>query len=414
MRPGDVLDLVWPGRGVEPPSAPEPADGTGPVPPRRPSRSLRGCLDIEDLRRLARRALPRPIFDYVDGGADDELTLAANRRAFAERRFAPRVLRDVSAPDLSCRLFGRDLSAPVGLAPTGYTRIVHPDGEPAAAGAAAALGLPYTLSTMATTSIEDLAATGVRERWFQLYVWRDRARTESLIDRAAEAGYRVLVVAVDTPVAGMRRRDARNGLVIPPRPTAGALAGIARRPGYWIRLLRSPAITFANLTGSPGDSVESISSMFDPAFGWRDLAAIRSRWPGPLMIKGPLSPEDARQATDVGVDGVYLSNHGGRQLDRCATPLDLLPGVRAAVGARFTVIVDSGIRHGADVAVALALGADAAFVGRPYLYGLAAAGQAGAEHALRLLTGQLRRTMQLLGVATLDALRAEGAGLLIR
>lgn len=383
-------------------------------------RRLAAAHTTEDFRLLARRALPRSVFDYVDGGADEETSLRANVDAFRRRRFVPRSLTDVSDPDLSTKILGQAVSAPLGLAPTGYTRMISPLGEPAVAAAAASAGLPYVLSTMATTSLEDVAAAAPEaERWFQLYVWKDRRLTELLVQRAAQAGYSVLEIAVDTAVSGFRVRDVRNGLTIPPALTLSGLVDIGTRPRYWTSMLRHPALRFANVgsggsDGASGYTIENITSQFDPAVTWDDVARIRDQWPGKLVVKGPVSARDAVRAKDLGVDGVHLSNHGGRQLDRAIAPIDLVEPVRSAVGEDFCVLVDSGVRHGADIATALALGADACLIGRPYLWALAAGGQEGVTRLLKLLTGQLRRTMQLLGVASVDELRHEGHLLVVR
>jgi L-lactate dehydrogenase (cytochrome) len=374
------------------------------------------CHDLADLRRAARRRLPGPVFGYIDGAADDEITLRANRAALRRWQFRPRVLRDVSGPDLSASLLGRDFSAPIGLAPAGYPRMMHPDGELAVARAAASRGLPYGLSTCGTVTIEELAATGHRDLWFQLYVLRDRKLSHALIDRAAAAGYRALEVTVDTPVGGRRTRDLRSGLTIPPELTVGAVLDIGMHPGYWMSMLRGPAVRFASLN-TPGaevaSSIADITSLFDPSLTWDDLEDIRARWPGMLLVKGPLGPADAVRAVAAGADGIHLSNHGGRQLDRCIPTIDLVRPVREAVGDGVAVLVDSGIRHGSDVAVAIARGADLCVVGRGYLYGLAAAGQLGVERAIDLLTEQLRRTMQLLGVVTVAELRRGGDELVV-
>lgn len=384
------------------------------VPDPRPAARLAACASVADVERLARRRLPRPVYDYVAGGADDEISLAANRDAFARHRFRPRALQDVRTVDLTTTLFGRPVAAPVVLAPTGYTRMIDAAGEPAVAAAAAAAGLPYTLSTMASTSLADVAAVAPdADRWFQLYVLRDRARTEALVRQAADAGYRVLEVAVDTAVAGNRRRDVRNGFTIPPRFTLGAIAGLAAAPRYWVRTLRAPAMQFALLGGTSGDAtIASITSQFDPGVTWDDIARLREVWTGPLVLKGPLSPADAAHAATLGVDGVHLSNHGGRQLDRTVAPLDLVAGVRAATPAGFGIVVDSGVRSGADAATALALGADAVAIGRAYLYGLAAGGTPGVRRVVDLLQAELARTLALLGCTTVAEVRDHGHDLL--
>jgi L-lactate dehydrogenase (cytochrome) len=383
----------------------------------RDRRVLARCHDLADLRRAARRRLPGPVFGYLDGAADDEITLRANREALRRWQFRPRVLRDVSEPDLSVSLLGSEWPAPIGLAPAGYPRMMHPGGELAVARAAASRQVPYCLSTVGTVTIEELAATGHRDLWFQLYVLRDRKLGHALIDRAAAAGFRALEVTVDTPVGGRRTRDLRSGLTIPPELTAGALLDIGMHPGYWLSMLRGPALRFASLN-TPGaevaTSIADITSLFDASLTWADLDDIRARWPGKLLVKGPLGPADAARAVAAGVDGIHLSNHGGRQLDRCVATIDLVRPVREAVGDRVALLVDSGIRHGADVAVAIARGADMCVVGRGYLYGLAAAGQLGVENAIDLLVTQLRRTMQLLGVVTIAELRQGGDELVVR
>jgi L-lactate dehydrogenase (cytochrome) len=379
-------------------------------------RVLARCHDVEDLRREARRRLPGPVFGYVDGGSDDEVTLRANRAALRRWRFRPRVLRDVGEPDLRVSVLGSAFAAPIGLAPTGFTRLIHQAGECAVARAAAARGLPYCLSTVGTTSIEDVAATGHRDLWFQLYVLRDRDIARDLVERAAKAGYRALEITVDTPVSGRRTRDLRNGLTMPPRLTPRAMLGIAVRPGYWVSLLSGPALRYACFSPpapESGTTIADIISMFDPGLTWDDLDGIRELWPGPLLLKGPLGPADAARAAAAGVDGIHLSNHGGRQLDRCVPAIDLVRPAREAVGEDVAIVLDSGIRHGADVAVALARGADLCMVGRGYLYGLGAAGQPGVEHAIDLLVAQLRRTMQLLGVTTIAELREYGDDLVV-
>ncbi|NMR31633.1 alpha-hydroxy acid oxidase [Crystallibacter degradans] len=380
-------------------------------------RALTRCHTVEDLRQLAARSLPRPVMEYIDGGADGELSVANNTAAFERHRFVPVALADVSAADTSSGILGRCAAAPLGFAPTGYTRMVHTAGEPAVARAAAAAGLPYVLSTMATTALEELAVGPApeAERWFQLYVWKDRARARELVRRAAGAGYRVLEIAVDTAVPGNRLRDIRNGFTIPPRLTPATLLEIGSKPGYWMRMLRAPVLEFANVSeGAHGNAytIENIGSQFDSGVTWSDLAELRAIWDGDLLLKGPISPADAVRARDLGVDGVHLSNHGGRQLDRTIAPADLIAPVRRAVGDDFTIVVDSGIRHGADIATAIALGADLAMIGRPYLWALAAAGEPGVAHLADLLVSQLRRTMQLLGVASVSELRRRGMQLL--
>ena len=351
------------------------------------------------------------------------MSLAANVRAFRRWRFQPRALPEIVTVDTSARLLDRDLPLPLALAPTGYTRMMHPGGEIAAARAAQRHGLPYALSTMATTTIEALAEAvlarpaadlppGQPDLWFQLYIQRDSGMNKDLVDRAAAAGYRVLMVTVDTVVTGHRTRDRRNGLVIPPELTIGSLASIAAKPGYWVRMLRNDPIDFANFSGR-GFTIHSTGELFNPAASWDDIAMLRDRWPGKLMLKGPVSPSDARRAVSLGVDGLQLSNHGGRQLDRAVAPIDLVASVREAVGPEVSLVVDSGVRHGSDIAVALALGADACSIGRAYLYGLMAGGEPGIDKAIDILTDQFNRTLHLLGMRSAAELRAHGRELLV-
>jgi L-lactate dehydrogenase (cytochrome) len=379
-------------------------------------RRLRRCFRVSDLRKLASRRVPIAVFDYVEGGADEELSISRNEAAFRQWEFIPTSPADVSSVDISTTILGRKLRAPLICSPTGYTRMMHSDGELAVARAAARAGIPYTLSTVASTSIEDVASSGHPDLWFQLYVWRDRGLTRDLVQRAWAAGYRVLEVSVDVPVSGYRIRDVRNGLTIPPRLTAKALLGIALKPSYWIDILRHPAITLANsppdLDADRGVTIENMTARFEPALTWDDIAELRTQWPGALMVKGALSPSGAREAIAAGADGLHLSNHGGRQLDRVVPPIELLAQVRGSVGPQPTIVIDSGIRHGNDLAVAIALGADAGAVGRAYLYGLMAGGEAGVDRALLLLCSEFKRAVQLLGVKSVADLRAGGAQLL--
>jgi L-lactate dehydrogenase (cytochrome) len=418
-------------------------------------RVIARCHSVEDIREAARRKLPRAVFDYVDGGADDETTVAANRTALRQWAFLPQVLNDVSAPDLSVELFGHRLPAPLGLSPTGYTRMVNPVGETGVAMASAPTGLPYGLSTVGSTSIEDVAATGHPRLWFQLYALRDRGLTRSLVERAAVSGYKALEVSVDTHVAGNRARDVRNGMTIPPQLRVRTVLDIGRHLAYWTAMLRSPMLTVPNMTepNSPGansygpnssgsnssgsnmmggnsaatggnegngtdggrraETVAAITSRFDPSLDWDDLHQIRQWWPGPLLLKGPVGPADAVRAIDAGVDGLHLSNHGGRQLDGTVATIDLVRPVRDAVGDRAVIVMDSGVRHGADIAVALARGADMCMIGRPYLYGLAAAGPAGVRRVIDILVEQFRRTMQLLGVGSVAELHRQADHLVV-
>lgn len=364
-------------------------------------RRLARCHTVADLRATARRRLPRAVFDYVDGAAEDEVTLRRNRSAFDELELVPSVLCDVGEVELGTEVLGARTALPLVLGPTGFTRMVHPEGELAVARAAAARGIPYTAATLGTTSLEEIAAAGSPPQWFQLYVWRDRGLCTELISRAREAGYRALVLTVDTPVPGARERDLRSGLTIPPELGLRTLADGARRPHWWWGLLRSEAVTFANVrhvAGGPQAVMEFVGRQFDPTVTWDDIGWMVEAWGGPFVVKGVLTAADARRAAATGVDAVVVSNHGGRQLDHVGATLTALTEVVDAVGGDLEVLVDSGFRRGTDIAKALALGARAVLLGRPQLYGLAVGGQAGVERAVDLLAAELRRALQLLGV----------------
>ena len=378
----------------------------------RVARRLRPVASVDDLRRLARRRLPRGVFDYIDGGAEDERTLAHNVDDFAALSFAPRVLRSVGTVDPSTSLFGRPLPVPLVLAPTGFTRIADPDGELAVARAAARAGMPYALSTMGTRSIEEVAAAAPGGRnWFQVYVWRDRALVKELIDRAAGAGFEALVITVDTAVLGRRERDVRRGFSLPPTLGPGTLLDGARHPAWTWRLLRSEPIRFANVVGhSVGDGADAVSlssyvaAQFDPDLSWDDVEWFRSNWSGPIVLKGIQTVADAKLAVEHGIEAVALSNHGGRQLDSAPTPISLVAPVADAIGGQAAIICDGGIRRGSDIVKAVALGATAAMAGRAYLYGLGAAGERGVDHVLRFLAEGVGQTMALVGAATVDDL----------
>ncbi|WP_424808032.1 alpha-hydroxy acid oxidase [Rhodococcus sp. 27YEA15] len=375
------------------------------VPPRiadRTDRRLARAHTVDDLRTIARRRTPRSVFDYVDGAAEGEVGIARARQSFRDSRFHPRILRDVSEVDTTARILGESSALPLVLAPTGFTRLMHHQGERAVAGAAAAAHIPYTLSTMGTTSLEDLADSAPTGRhWFQLYLWRDRDAGSELIERARLARYDTLVLTVDTPVAGARLRDVRNGFTIPPSLTRKTLVDISSRPAWWFNLLTTAPLEFASLSAWNGTVAELVDQMFDPSVGFDDLTWLRSQWSGKLVVKGIQNIDDARRVVDLGADAIVLSNHGGRQLDRVVTPLELLPQAVRAVGADAEILVDTGIMSGADLITAVALGATAGMVGRGYLYGLMAGGAQGVARALTILADETRRTMQLLGAGTL-------------
>lgn len=368
-------------------------------------RRLARAQTIDDLREIGERHTPRPVFNYVDGAADEEISLRRSREVFERLTFNPHVLRDVSDVDTSTAFLGRDATMPVAFGPTGFTRMMQHEGERAVVSAASRAGIPYTLSTMGTTSIADVvAAANGGDVWFQLYVWRDRARSKELIEQAREAGARALMLTVDVPVPGARLRDNRGGLTIPPTLTLRTLSQIARFPRWWLNLLTTEPLSFANFSQAPTELHDLIASMFDPAVGIDDVEWLRGAWDGPLVVKGIQRVDDARVVAGAGADAVVLSNHGGRQLDRAITPLELVPETVDAVGDRAEVYVDTGVRSGADVAAAIALGARGCFVGRAYMYGLMAGGERGVERAATILREQLRRTMALLGARNLSEL----------
>jgi len=366
------------------------------------------AADIADLRALARRRVPRMVFDYVDGAAEAERSLRASVEAFDQVTFHPRIMCDVGTVSTATEVLGRRIALPLVLGPTGFTRMMHRAGEPAVARAAAAAGIPYTLSTMGTaTAAEVSAAAPDGWNWFQLYVVTDRARTQDTLDHAHDAGIDVLVLTVDVPVAGARLRDVRHGMTIPPALRWRSALQAIRHPGWWWDFLTSEPLRFATVGGAPDNLAGIINTMFDPSITLGDLEWIRSVWTGKILVKGVQDVRDAKNLASVGVDGIVVSNHGGRQLDRAPAPLDLLPHIHDTVGDTTSVFLDGGVRSGADIAAAVALGARAVFVGRPYLYGLMAGGEAGVARALTIMQAEFARTMQLLGATTTSELTAE-------
>ena len=382
-------------------------------------RRLATAANTDDLRRIAKRRLPAGVFDYIDGGAEDERTMRANRDAFVNYRFRPRVLRDVSDIHTTTSLLGKEVAFPLVLAPTGFTRIADPQGELAVARAAQRAGLPYTLSTLSTRSIEEVAAANRDgRRWFQVYVWKDRALLRDMIERAAVAGYEALVITVDTANLGRRERDVRRGFELPPKLGLDSIVDGVLHPSWTWRFVRAEPIRFANVatsaaaTGQPeGTSAVNLAatfaSQFDARLSWDDIEWFRSNWGGPIVLKGIQSVDDARMAAESGVDAIALSNHGGRQLDDAPAALELVAPVADQVGGRVEIICDGGVRRGSDIVKALALGATACMAGRAYLYGLAAGGELGVDTVLDLLAADVRRTMALLGVARIDELSTD-------
>jgi L-lactate dehydrogenase (cytochrome) len=378
-------------------------------------RRLDKALTIDDLRRIAKRRTPKAAFDYTDGSAEAELSLARARQAFQDIEFHPAILRDVSKVSTGWDVLGAPVSLPFGIAPTGFTRMMQTEGEIAGAHAAGRAGIPFALSTMGTTSIEDVkAANPLGRNWFQLYMWKDRDRSMALVERAVKAGYDTLLVTVDVPVAGARLRDTRNGMSIPPALTLRTVANALPRPQWWIDFLTTEPLSFASLDRWSGTVAELLDTMFDPTVTFEDLAWIKTQWPGKLVVKGIQTVADAKAVTELGADGIVLSNHGGRQLDRAPIPFHLLPAVAAEVGNDTEIILDTGIMAGADIVAAIALGARFTMVGRAYLYGLMAGGEAGVDRAIQILSGQIERTMRLLGVTSLEELTPQHVTQLVR
>ncbi|KTR96210.1 lactate dehydrogenase [Microbacterium testaceum] len=368
-------------------------------------RRLDAALTIADLRTIAKRRTPKAAFDYTDGAAEGELSLDRARRAFEDVEFHPDILRPANEVDTSCEILGGPSALPFGIAPTGFTRLMQTEGETAGASAAAAAGIPFTLSTLGTTSIEGVkAANPVGRNWFQLYVMKQREISYGLVERAAAAGFDALQFTVDTPIAGARLRDKRNGFSIPPQLTVGTIVNAIPRPWWWIDFLTTPKLEFASLSTTGGTVGELLNAAMDPTISYEDLDIIRSMWPGKLVVKGVQNVQDAARLVDLGVDGIVLSNHGGRQLDRAPIPFRLLPHVVREVGKDATVMVDTGIMNGADIVASIALGAKFTLIGRAYLYGLMAGGREGVDRTIAILRSEIERTMTLLGVSSLDEL----------
>jgi len=377
------------------------------------SASVARAWSIDDLRRLAKRRLPRAVFDFIDGGAETESTLRANRAAFERVRFLPRVLIDVSKVDTSTTILGGPSKLPIAIAPTGAVGFGRRGGDIAIARAAAAFGIPYTLSTTATTSIERIAREAPGRLWFQVYVFKRRDFTLGLIERARAADYEAIVVTVDLAVGGKRERDMRNDFSVPFRFTRRNLLDFATRPGWALDMLTRGMPVMENLAGFENEAASSaaiaasVGRNMDPSFDWDGLKAIRDKWPRKLIVKGVERADDTERLAAMGCDGVIVSNHGGRQLDGACATLDALPAVARAAGKRLSVFVDGGVRRGGDAVKAVALGAEAAMIGRATLFGACAGGEPGAVRALEILRDELVRTMQLCGVTRVGAIGPE-------
>lgn len=372
-------------------------------------RKLGKVASVDDLRRLAKRRLPAGVFDYIDGGAEDERSLASSSADFSQLEFRPRVMRDVSQLDTSTRIFGEPASMPVILSPTGFTRIAHSEGELAVTRAAGRAGIPWSLSTMGTRSIEECADVNPSgQKWFQIYTWKDRALVEDLVGRAKAAGYGAVWLTVDTAVLGRRERDVRRGMTLPPKLGPKTLVDGVIHPAWTWNFLQGGPITFANIVGQHDEDgstaislADHVARQFDQALSWDDIDWLRSIWDGPIVLKGIQTVEDAKQAVSMGVDGIGLSNHGGRQLDDAPSPVSLIEPVRHEIADQATIICDGGIRRGSDIVKAIALGADAVSLGRPYFLALGAGGEAGVDWLLDFLREGLERTMALSGCRSL-------------
>jgi len=372
-------------------------------------------VNIEDLRRAAKWNLPKAMFDFIDGGANAEWTMRRNQSAFERILFDPRVCVDVSERDQSTTVFGQPMKTPILIGATGLTSIAWPNAELLAARAAERVGAGLALSTYASNSIEEIAKTGVTPRWFQLYVSRDRKKTDELIDRAQAAGYQALAITVDTQVPSMRERNVRNGYQAPPRITFSNVTDVAWRVGWLKRFLAGPRPAYRNISGeaalTPKQFVElgyQLAREIDPSVSWKDVENFRARWKGPMLLKGVVSTRDVKTALDAGINGFIVSNHGGRQLDYAPSSIEVLPEIVDACGDRAEVYLDSGIRRGSDIVKAVALGAKAVLIGRPYVFGLGAAGEDGVDHVFRILTDEIDRCLALIGIPKLsDVTRAD-------
>ena len=366
---------------------------------------LAAAADVWDLRTIAKRRTPTAAFDYVDGAAGREITATRARQVFDSVELLPRILHGTAHSDLSTTIAGAPSALPFGIAPTGFTRFMHSEGEIGGSRAAQKAGIPFSLSTMGTRSIEEVAAAAPEGRkWFQLYLWKDREKSKKLVERAAAAGFDTLLVTVDTPVAGQRLRDARNGMKIPPELTLKTVLDASYRPEWWYNFLTTDSLKLASLSDTSADLPTIINSMFDSSLDFEDLRWIRELWKGKLFVKGVLTTEDAAKAKAAGADGLVVSNHGGRQLDRAPIAFEALSEVRAEVGLEMEIIMDSGIMSGADIVAAFCAGADFVLIGRAYLYGLMAGGEEGVSRAIELLAKEVEVNMQLMGAASIKDL----------
>ena len=371
---------------------------------------LKRAQNIQDLALIAKKRTPKVVFDYVEGGAVDEIAYSRTRDAFSRIEFNSKVLRDVSKIDTTTKILGKSVDIPICFAPTGYTRLMHHVGEPAVANVAASKNLIYALSTMGTTSPAELAAAVPNSRrWFQLYIMKNRSDSLAVIKQARDSGFETLVLTVDTPVAGLRYRDNRNGLTVPPKIRINTVFAIARKPIWWLNLFTTGKLEFAAFRGWDKPLSQLAGLIFDPATTLKDITWLRSVWKGPIVVKGIQSVEDAKAVAKLGVQGIILSNHGGRQFDRGPIPLEILPEVVKAVGNKVEIYIDGGVMSGLDALGAIALGANAVFIGRAYLYGAMANGEAGVDQVIEIMRREFENGMALTGATNISEVRKNGA-----
>ena len=376
---------------------------------------LEKCLNINDFRVLAKKKLPVMIFDYLDGGSDDEVTLRKNCQAFDKIELLPKVLRDVTNIDLSTSIMGEKIAFPFIMAPTGFTRLFHYQGEKAVARAASKANTFYSLSTVSNTSLEEVAKTANGPKCFQIYVWRDRELVKDMIKRCKKSDYQSLCLTVDLAIPGNRERDIRHGMSLPPKLSPGSALEMLLHPQWLYRFFTSPPLSMGNVPLGMTDSIkgdkniqEYLASQLDPSVTWKDAKWMIEEWGNkPFLIKGIMNPEDAKKAVEIGASGIVISNHGGRQLDHVLAPIEILPEIVKAIKGKAEIIIDSGFRRGTDIIKALALGADAVMLGRSYIYALAAAGEKGVERMISLLENELKKDMALLGCTKISDLNSE-------
>ncbi|MBI3428621.1 MAG: alpha-hydroxy-acid oxidizing protein [Actinobacteria bacterium] len=383
---------------------------------------LRNVHSVEDIRAIAHKRLPRAVNDFIEGGAEDEVTISRNRSGFENIHIVPNILTDVSVRSITTTILGTKVSSPIVLSPVGLASLAHPMGEVAAAQAAGKMGIISTVSSSSSWNLEEIASSSSGTKWFQLYIWRDRELTAEIVERARAAGYTALVLTVDVPISARRERDLRNGFTIPPRPRVSQSGDLLKHFGWFYAQLKSELaghkMSMGNFT--PGNvgmrsrlkMLEVVNDLFDPSITWHDVEWLKSIWNGPLVIKGVMTASDAKRTVASGADAVWISNHGGRQLDGVSASVTVLPDIVRAVRGKAEIYIDGGVRRGGDIVKAIALGANACMIGRPYLYGLAANGKVGVENIIKILQVEMDATMALMGRPTLESLDASAVRIL--